>query len=272
MNFISWLLGLFGLGLETKSLKKDGKQLFYGLLAYSWSGTSTSNRRKLINALVAEGWTGITFELMERFAWWPRGDTTSDLVGDMKKKIDALVPWLEDCNKAGLWVYVIDNNSNGDTNKKVTLDQLKEIAQYLVKKCGSYKNLIRLPVSEKDSDLNAAIRSAYINYVEGTWPDYLTSSMDNRRGAAKWAETHQGSVSNPAPGGGWTMIAVSDTGSILMELCGSVTGSKMNQDKAAQWVTSMLKGGNSVCLYALGTGIDIPMVEKIGKIGKANGV
>lgn len=240
-----------------------GRQVFYGLAAYSWSDRSRSERRSLINALVDNGWTGLHFELVEKMAWWPRADIAPDYVAAVKPRVDRLLPWLDDTAAAGLYVYLADNNSNADSNKKLpSAGPLIAISDYLTSKAKGFTNLIRLPVSESDSDLRADIRAAYVAHVEATWPDERTSCMPGRRPNAAWAETHQKYTSRPAPGGGSRTIAVSDTGSILIELCGSVTGGTIDHDKALSWMTRMLAGGNSVSLYALGTGIDLPLIKR----------
>lgn len=260
MSLASFLAGI--LPVHRRRLA-TGRQVFYGLIAYSWSTRSRSERRTLINALVDHGWTGVHFELIERMAWWPRADIVSDYVSAVKPRVDRLMPWLEDTAAAGLFVYLADNNSNADSNKKLpSAGPLIAVSDYLTAKARGYNNLIRLPVAESDSDLRTDIRTAYVAHVEATWPDERTSCMPGRRPHARWAETHMKDTSRPAPGGGPSTLAVSDTGSILIELCGSVTGTEINHDKALGWMTRMLAGGNSVSLYALGTGIDLPLIKR----------
>lgn len=257
---------------QKRKLKASGRQLFYGLLDYSWSSLSTKDRRALISDLVENGWTGVSFELMERLAWWPRGDPAQHFVNEMKAKVDKLKAWVNDCHEAGLWCYVRDNNSNADVNKQITsVDQLKQVANYMLQTIGIRDNLIRLPVSETDSDLRSSIRDAYIAYVESQWPRELTSAMSHRRSDARWVEHHQGHISDKGPSGD-TSVATSDTGSILIELCGGVTGKTMNVSKAKDWVGKMLRGGCSVDLYALGTGVDAEIIKQVGQTGRAAGV
>jgi hypothetical protein len=281
MNIFSWLASLLGSGGSggaysgaKRKLKVGGKQLFCGLCGYHWGDMSTKDRRAYISSLVKAGWTGVSGELHQMYAGWPRGQSpTDDYVKAMKAHVDKLVPWVEDCLAAGLWYYNRDNNSNSDVNKALkSVNPLLEVHDYILKRLGQYPNLIRLPVSETDNDLKADIRAKYISRVEATWPDDRTAAMSSRRGACLWVEKHQGHIRDRAPGGGWSVLAVSDTGSILIELCGSVNGKAMNIPKAKQWVGSMLDGGNSVDVYALMTGVDEVLIKEVGALAKTKGV
>jgi hypothetical protein len=264
-------------GQPTKrKLKLAGKQLFYGLLAYNWVKYAkpeyAGKRQKVILLLVQCGWTGMAFELMEKMAWWPTGERTNDFLGRMKSNVDAIKVWVADLEAAGLWAYIIDNNSNGDENQELrTADTLFAINDYINKQLGGFKNVIRLPVSETDNDLNASVRSAYIARVEAMWPDERTSAYASRRGAAKYAETHLQSTSANGPvGDDW--FAVSDSGGILRELCkGNVTGNSMDANKAGAWVDKMLTRSSCI-LYALGTEVDEVIIAKVGTIGRLKGV
>lgn len=274
-----------GADTEKRILKVDGKQLFYGLAAYRITTFSEKDQRNLINLLVKNGWTGVSWEAHERIAWWPHGEkvnSIADYVTVMKAHCDKILGFVELCERAGLWFKFNDNNSNGDANKlfradtserrKQSEDALREVADYYTKNLSKFKNVLRLPVSEKDNDLNAGLRSFLIAHVEASWPDDRTVAYSERRPAARWTETHMGHIGSNAPGGGWTKLAVSDTGSIIKELTGSVTGGTMRVDAAKTFAGRMLGGGNSVDLYALGTGVQKDIIVEVGALGRENGV
>jgi hypothetical protein len=268
MNILLFILSLFGINGKSRTLKKQGQQVFAGFLAYRWSQQSYNDIRKYVDACVDAGFTGITFELMELMADWPRGQQVDDVVAAMQDKVKKIGPWIGECKRAGLWARIIINNSNGDVNKKLTSPAAFTKAADEIKKQYGEENLLILPVSEKDGDLSAGFRSSIISHCEAVFSKNHTIAYADRRPDAMWYEKHMKDPLLPASGD-WTLIAVSDTGDILRKLhSDGVTGDKSIPTAWENFVRSNLTKGVSVCCYAFHKKADYSLLKRLGAVIK----
>lgn len=272
MSFINFLLSLFGINGTSRKFKAEGQQVFAGFLAYDWSRQGYSETREYVNACVKAGFTGITFELMERMADWPRGEQVADVAKRMEEQVDKIGIWISECRRAGLWARIIINNSNADVNRTLKSPSPFVTAVADLKSKYGQKQILVLPVSEKDSDLSEVYRLAIIKYCESAFDRHNTIAYASRRPDALWFETHMKDPGIPAKDN-WQHIAVSDTGDILRKLHeDGVTGQKPVSLAWENFVRNNLAGGVSVCCYAFHKKPNYNLIERLGKVIKSAGV
>jgi len=267
-RFLQFILSLFKINGSSRPLKREGQQVFAGFLAYDWSRQSYSETRKYVNACVESGFTGITFELMERMADWPRGEKVEDVARRMEEQVQKIGIWISECRRAGLWARIIINNSNADVNRTLVSPSPFLVAANNLKGKYGQDNLLILPVSEKDSDLKEAFRVAIINHCEALFDRGHTIAYSARRPDALWLETH---MKDPAISarGDYHHIAVSDTGDILRKLhTDGVTGQIPVVEAWETFVRSNLKAGVSVCCYAFHKKPNYGLVSRLSKVTK----
>jgi hypothetical protein len=268
MSFINWLLSLLSFNGASRKFKRDGQQVFAGFLAYDWSRQSYGEVREYVNSCVRNGFTGITFELMERLADWPRGEQVADLDKRMQEQVDKIRIWISECRRAGLWARIIVNNSNADVNRTLNTPAIMTRAIDRLWSLYGENQILILPVSERDSDLNSGVRVAIINHAERLYSAANTIAYADKRPDAKWLERHMKDPTIPADGG-WSTIAVSDTGDILRKLHeDGVTGQKAKPEQWEAFVRTNLSRGASVCCYAFHKKANLALLDKLGKIIK----
>jgi len=268
MSLLQLILSLFGINGQRRQFKAEGQQIFAGFLCYDWSRQSYSDVRRYVDACVRNGFTGISFELMERMADWPRGERVDDVAKRMQEQVEKVGIWISECRRAGLWARIIINNSNADVNQNLTSPSPFIVAATQLKSKYGEKQVLILPVSEKDSDLNSSYRSAIINHCEAIFDRKNTIAYADRRQDALWLERHMKDPAAPASGN-WQTIAVSDTGDILRKLHeDGVTGQKAIVPAWETFVRSNIVAGVSVCCYAFHKKADHKLLDKLGKVIK----